>query len=303
MKKKTIAVCGYTMLIAVLVLGLAGWFIQQSGRLPSDWPITAQHWTIAAIVSGAAALVAAAFASVICAEYAERAWKAGKGHKLTLWLSVTYMAFCVGLEVAVAELGAHILGIPLPNPLILTAVLGFLAIAPRLVAFIKAGVEEIEREQIAKADQIDHERSIEHAQVRETAIANASAGRAGNVHRLGKVGAIGAAAALAGIGAMSAPPEQFPTETTAPKTTPGQFEAKRPGPVGPRVEYQSAELKMRTLMGNDPYSSRHSNAQLARMVRIGNTPVAIRTIRDWKRRWRDEIALAQTANAHLFDAA
>lgn len=208
MKHPLSTLCAYTMLVALIIFGVAGLALEYPSMVPSDLRTGVQANALPAILfSLVAAFVAASLASMRAASHTERAWQAGEGHRRIFYVALIYTACCITIEVIIGKLGAHYVGAEV-NSFALTLLCTFFAVAPRLVSYILAGMDGIERmEQEARADKT-HTQDIERINaVKGEAEARINAGitslddaRTGGKNRLGKAatGVLAGALALGG---------------------------------------------------------------------------------------------------------
>ena len=306
--------CAYTMLGALIVIGLPG-VLQY---LPQDkWGWLLTQARTASVFAMAAAFVAAAFASMRATWHAEKARRAGRAYRHIMVLALAYAGACIALEVSVGELGARALGVRLPRIEVVALTLTFLAIAPRLVSYILSGLSGIADDTMSKSDETEHRRTLERIKVVNESTAQRIQAGVSNLEeeRLARrVGggamAIGAAAALLGAGGApaearadypvvdaqlaSAPNELRPAiaelSTMAHEAPPAVRDEMA---LGPR--HVEAYARMQRILDQNPNIS---NRRLARAASVHHA-----TAKKWRAHYRAQQALAFAQNRELLEAA
>ena len=289
--------CAYTMLGALIVIGLPG-VLQY---LPQDkWGWLLTQARTASVFAMAAAFVAAAFASMRATWHAEKARRAGRAYRHIMVLALAYAGACIALEVSVGELGAHALGVRLPRIEVVALTLTFLAIAPRLVSYILSGLSGIADDTMSKSDETEHRRTLERIKVvNETTAQRIQAGVSNlEEERLARrVGggamAIGAAAALLGAGGeATAARVDYPVESAAVSTV-----SNRPPALMMAQGPQDAAAydRMTRILRESPSLS---NRRLARAISVHHA-----TAKKWRAHYRAQQALAFAQNRELLEAA
>lgn len=243
MKNALAKTCAYAMLVSLIVFGLAGISVQYAHLVHKSFPAFDPDLAQAALLPALmVCFVAASIASMLSAEDAEEAWRAGDGYRKVTLLAIIYTGFCIFIEVATAHYGAALLGLDL-SPIALTAILGFFALAPRMLAFVKSGMSAIAREQAENDKKIEHERDMD----RLKAVTAETEARIQDGEKRRRFGVIeGAAVSLAALG-LAAPEHASAIEPAAHTQT----LAETASAEEPEIEFIGERFKARDQVAFD----------------------------------------------------